>query len=1071
MIALAIIGALIGAMIILANPFIGLLTIVVLIPLALVPAVGNIFLGLFTSITPIKIIGGVTFVAAFFHQFLSGKKWDFMKEPMVVFYIWFLIYVFINGFSMPSSFTRESFTFYVSIAAFAFLVLTQVNTPRRMRVIIWTFLITVFIVSVQSILNYVIFHNTTLRMAGGTFDPNYFAISLLPFISISFYNIGVEKSKFLKFISLVICLTLLGALAVTQSRGGFVGLAGMLLIAFLTARKKYGALIIVLFSCFLIYSFMPGQFWQRFAETKIEVQPNELVTTTITSTVRRYYLAKAAWEMFLDYPIFGVGLGNYYWECPLYYPLAPGRAHNMYLEILAEMGMIGIFLFAGILISYLKCLGRLKMAAFPYNLVAKSFFIGHMGFFIAALFLHAQQEKGFWLIMFMAVAMERLWRQERPVKTEPVKREVPTEVSKPKRRKMYQILITGALLSLLFLRPSNLFAADNQFDKFGGWKGLKGTRTGVFHVEEINDRWWIITPEGHVFWSTGMYSVRMSGIPETGTNKRLYQEVSLKKHGSEKEWARVTRMRLYKWGFNTIGDWSAQSVFREPGLAYVAGLDLPRKAPNVIPKGVYGYFPDVFAPEFKSSVVASMKDRFNKQSYLLDDPWLLGYFLADEPSWYGSKQRRGALVDDFIALEAERPGKKRWVEFLKEQYPTIQDLNENWSTKYKSFEELLIVKKIHDTEATKKDKLKFLKVIALEFSKILVESLRQFDLHHMVLGTRPSRQYPEILEAIGEYSDIFSISAYGLNEGYKIAGNYEEQISNIYKYTQKPILLGVLIRGQDVGLPYGDVRTQKDRGISYWRYIVKVASDPRIVGVHWFQYFDPPKKCYDKMAANWGIVNEKDEPYEEAVELIKQANKMVYSYALGLSEFVPEFGSALGAPKQDISQETPRIAHGEPKRAAVPIVNGDFEKKRQDWKLQAWKGKSKAAYDFWVKHGGMFSLKIKGGADNGWDSVGVAVQYNPKFNLKPGKEYILSAWIKTDKVPDFAYVRIRGKTKSGGDFDYATQGIYGTQDWTRVEKRFTPSEENTVNYIAVQLVGGGVAWFDDVRLEVLTGEQ
>ncbi len=33
----------------------------------------------------------------------------------------------------------------------------------------------------------------------------------------------------------------------------------------------------------------------------------------LDSTTRRYYLALGAWEMYKDHPVFGVGLGNYYW--------------------------------------------------------------------------------------------------------------------------------------------------------------------------------------------------------------------------------------------------------------------------------------------------------------------------------------------------------------------------------------------------------------------------------------------------------------------------------------------------------------------------------------------------------------------------------------------------------------------------------------------------------------------------------------------------------------------------------------------------------------------------------------
>lgn len=440
MIALAVIAAMTGGLILLVNPFIGLLSIVVLIPLALVPQVGSGFLGIFTSATPIKMIGAVTFVSAFFHHIVSGRKWDFFKEPTVMFYILFLIYIIMNGFAMPSSFTRENFTYYISIALLGFVVLTLVNSPKRLHLILWLFMTSVFIVSVNSILNLSQSESGAIRSAGGTFDPNYFAISLLPFIAISFYNIGAEKNKILKFFSLVFSLTYLGAFALTQSRGGFVGLVAMILVAFISSRKKFVAFILVLIASVLIFSFMPEHFWERFKYAKIEVEEGDEMNEALGSAIRRHYLALAARDIFFDHPVFGVGIGNYYWECPLYYPIWAGRAHNMHLEILAELGAVGYLLFLGMIVSFFKCLRRSSTAGSPYDLMAKAFFIGHMGFLVSAWFLHAQQEKGFWLIMFLAVAMERIWRnqsKDKAKQTQPVPMKVGAmEEEKPKKKKL-----------------------------------------------------------------------------------------------------------------------------------------------------------------------------------------------------------------------------------------------------------------------------------------------------------------------------------------------------------------------------------------------------------------------------------------------------------------------------------------------------------------------------------------------------------------------------------------------------------------------------------------------------------
>jgi len=630
-------------------------------------------------------------------------------------------------------------------------------------------------------------------------------------------------------------------------------------------------------------------------------------------------------------------------------------------------------------------------------------------------------------------------------------------------RKFKKGFVSGLAFVFAVMNAAPVFPESSPFDKFGGWKGLQGTKTGAFHVEAIHERWWIVTPAGNVFWSTGVYSVRMSGIPETGTNRRPYQEAASNKYGSEQEWARITSLRLREWGFNTIGDWSSATICRQSGLVYVAGIDLPRTAPNVIAKGAYGYFPDVFDPAFQQSVYEAMEARFKSQAYLIDDPWLLGYFLADEPSWYGSKQRHGALTDDFIALPSDRNGKQVWVQFLKTKYNDIAALNSAWGTQYAGFEELLSVTKIEDTESTIEDKKAFLKAIALQFSRVLFTTLRQFDPHHMVLGTRPTREYPEVIAAIGEYTDVFGMGLYGLNKGYEISEKYDSTIEELYSNTGKPILLGMLITGQDTGLPYGMMKTQRDRGVSYWRYLARVASDPRVVGIHWFQYFDPPRKCYDEKAANWGLVNEQDEPYEDAVSLIGQANHMVYAYALGVSNFTPEFDNPLGLKKSTPPGEDKEVNL---KTIAIPVANGDFEARGQGWKMQAWKGGSKAEADSAQKHGGKHALKITGGPQEGWDAVGVAVQYSPNFVLKPGLNYKLSGWIKTEKVSDFAFIKIAGKTDTGGDYDYHTENTYGTHDWKRFETEFTPSEKNSIKYLVLQLVGKGTAWFDDILLEV-----
>ena len=69
-----------------------------------------------------------------------------------------------------------------------------------------------------------------------------------------------------------------------------------------------------------------------------------------------------------------------------------------------------------------------------------------------------------------------------------------------------------------------------ELDRYGGWTGRTFEATGVFRVEK-DDRWWLVTPDGHAFLSFGInhfytdlwnqdynreaWRKRLGGLPKT----------------------------------------------------------------------------------------------------------------------------------------------------------------------------------------------------------------------------------------------------------------------------------------------------------------------------------------------------------------------------------------------------------------------------------------------------------------------------------------------------------------------------------------------------------------------------
>jgi len=389
------------------SPIFGLLLTMILIPISTQQTLSGSFLGIFSMVTPIKIIGSLTFISTLMHY--GGKKgtWDFFKKAQIRYFFLFLIWISISGFTQPGWASRENFTMFTSNAILGVTLLILLTEIKRFRLALWFIGITLFFICSQIMLSY-----AGIERSGGTgYGPNEFAIMILPFIAVTFYMGLAEKNKALKLIFLGISTVILLTLVSTVSRGGIVGLGGMLLILTLKSKRKIITILLASIAVVLFLNTMPQTLRERFGKTQVISDAYGIGDGDIDSTTRRYNLSLAAWRMFLAHPLFGVGVGNYFYENRNYAPVYPGRAHNMYLEMMAELGAIGIILFLGVIFYTFKGLNRIIKSKSTLNGYARGFYIGLVGFLIAGLFLHAQQDRILWFLIFMSVALERIYEK------------------------------------------------------------------------------------------------------------------------------------------------------------------------------------------------------------------------------------------------------------------------------------------------------------------------------------------------------------------------------------------------------------------------------------------------------------------------------------------------------------------------------------------------------------------------------------------------------------------------------------------------------------------------------------
>jgi putative inorganic carbon (HCO3(-)) transporter len=146
-----------------------------------------------------------------------------------------------------------------------------------------------------------------------------------------------------------------------------------------------------------------------------------------SSFEKRRLVTRAAWEMFLDHPLSGVGAANYTVHYDRYADRVgsaareyddPGETHyphNLYLEIGAETGVPGLLVFGAAVLVAFGYLRRARRRALARGdpgtaVLARGVALGLVGYLVSSLFLHGQFQRYLWLLFALAAALDALGR-------------------------------------------------------------------------------------------------------------------------------------------------------------------------------------------------------------------------------------------------------------------------------------------------------------------------------------------------------------------------------------------------------------------------------------------------------------------------------------------------------------------------------------------------------------------------------------------------------------------------------------------------------------------------------------
>ncbi|MDX6765284.1 MAG: beta-galactosidase [Candidatus Methylacidiphilales bacterium] len=434
------------------------------------------------------------------------------------------------------------------------------------------------------------------------------------------------------------------------------------------------------------------------------------------------------------------------------------------------------------------------------------------------------------------------------------------------------------------------------FNKYGGWaEGPKRRASGFFRVEKVDGKWWIIDPEGRLFFSHGANSVGFDQTTPIAGRESLFAWLPdavdalmagvMRKdrmHFMEANLARTfgpawpepardrVHRRLRQWGMNTIGAWSDSGLMAEKRTAFTPILHVGQEGAPLGNK-----ISDPFAKDFKARVVEGLRRLMPDPG----NPWCLGVFIDNEIYW------TEPFVQNAFLRGEKQPARNACIDWLKKKHGTIEKLNLAWGTTYMAWEQ---IGPLPDpmTESLKADLSEMKRLISGTYYRLCREAMREALPNHLYLGSRQHKGDPEVYQESAKYVDILSLNNYAALSGSKVPPGVDVPCLDTEFH------FGAPDRGvPGVGLwPVGD---QIQRSRSYVAYVLAGIKHPNMVGTHWFAF--PDQSAAGRPGENYqiGFVDVTDTPYPEITRASRAMAERMYAIGADKSSSLLESLEAL----------------------------------------------------------------------------------------------------------------------------------------------------------------------------------
>src|SRR5687768_8724962 len=351
---------------ILIRPELGLGAFIFIILIQLTAITTQYFSGVPSPVFP--LLGMLVFLI-FWRIVIYGDRPDGWKRASVILVVmaFWLLSVLVADDSVLALAKFQQFT---ENAILAFVIVFFIKRPTSLHKVVWALLAAgIFMATISVFQNLTsTFDNnywgfgawdqsstagvTNHRATSSYGNPNAYAQVLVMLVPLALDRLWHEKDLRFRLLAGWASIVCILTIFFTYSRNGFVTLVFTVGLLFVMYRPKVLSMAVMVILAFVLFQFLPISYTERITSLFQFTSSNSPQQISDISFRGRLSENIAAWRMFQDNPLFGVGLDNFqvnYQSYSRQIGLDQRRVErtpaSFYLELLSEQGLIGTLVF------------------------------------------------------------------------------------------------------------------------------------------------------------------------------------------------------------------------------------------------------------------------------------------------------------------------------------------------------------------------------------------------------------------------------------------------------------------------------------------------------------------------------------------------------------------------------------------------------------------------------------------------------------------------------------------------------------------------------------------------------